>query len=218
MLKILPLLIIFFVPKVFPHDGGVAVGNGGDVVMCQGETSYVSLDYLLAREEFGYDVKLVKTKGLEASLNRIYSMLVQKLPSLAPSFKEYRTQILNTDPSKRYLWKARNWIDDVDDEDAKRLPWHCHNWNGSMHGRQIIVRKALPSGQVVFEYDRSLYNEMKNSSRQLSFILVHEWLWNHTSRASHNRRVNYFLHANFMEQLSSQEVQERVLDYGLILN
>lgn len=218
MLKLAFTVFLFFSLRTLATDGGVTVGNGGDLIRCSSETSYWSLDYVLGRDHFGTKVKIVsRHHDLDDLMNRIEKLLLQKVPSLAASFSEFHSQLLNRDPSLRYLWVPKNFIDEIDDEDAKYIPFPCRNSTSPISGRQAVVRRMQPSGQVIFYYDRDAFYLIKDSSLHRSFVFVHEWLWNHTRRASHNRLVNYFLHSTLMDQLPAEEVQRRLRGYGLVI-
>ncbi len=61
--------------------GGVAVGNGGDVIMCSTEVTFKSLDYALTVNNFGNNIEIPSPQSYRESLTRIESLLKLSSPT-----------------------------------------------------------------------------------------------------------------------------------------
>ncbi len=199
------------------------VRNGGRVTRCSGNSNFQSLDYIFAKEFIdNKKVLLPKVTSVEQSLERIAGLLIQKLPTLSDSFREFISLIGNQDPSKKYLWKvSKTGLYELDDEAYQNIPYQCRK-NDKIEIEQAIVRSntgssRTKSDQIIFEFDSNIISEMKvNSPQQLSFLLVHEWLWNYTSSFEQNRKVDFLLHSYSLDELSSADANIVLQTLGLV--
>lgn len=175
---------------------GSETRNGGDVVIC-GDGQKYSLDYVLA----GYDTELTLAKVVAPydSLYRIQKLIDEKLPELSESFSTYINSFGNTDitQDKTYIWvNTDDDLPDIQDEDFHIFPKSCtRSGPNPVLIKQAVIRTRFTGDPSIIFYtnDHALENL---DGMQLSFVLVHEWLWSFTDRASVNRQVNYFLHSS----------------------
>ncbi|MBC7467645.1 MAG: hypothetical protein H7256_16760 [Bdellovibrio sp.] len=200
--------------------GPRVTGNGGDVIRCFDSEKLFSLDYILTVGLLGKDIAPVKVNNLNLSLARISNLIKNKLPELSPSFEKFIYDYKNQqDFSKKYIWiQTKEGLDEISDENFVQdpVPTTCRRYlNGTVAISQAVVRTELKNGKVYFEYDASLLNRL--SKLQLSFVLVHEWLWDLSSSASNNRKINFFLHSNLIDQVSASEASAQLAQFGFIL-
>ena len=215
MLKFLCILILNFSFLTTVQAGGFFVGNdGGLAVRCSGEMEMKSYDYMIGRMLYGKKLRVPRLP-LDQSLKRISRLLGQKAPQLHDSFQEFVELLGNTDYSKRYVWKKSYYELTQTNRDHFSLPSTCRSSYGAVEISQAIVRKAKSSGQVVFEYDDDVVLMIGRTSLQMSFLIVHEWLWSLTRNPETNIRINYFLHSILVEQMSSQEVALKFKEFAL---
>lgn len=216
MMKFLILLSILL-PFQFATAGGVHVGNGGNVVRCQGETSFQSLEYVMTKNMYGYQITPVPAHSLTDSLTRIGTLIEAKLPQFSLAFNEYVAQYKNTERHKTYVWNAKP-IDVVYDG-IIWLPYWCNNSHGTAEIVQAVVRTTRPNAKeetlVNFDYDFKVLAELeKSSSVQMSFLVVHEWIWNLTNDRIKNRELDFFLHSPLLETMTAEEANDELVRLG----
>ena len=217
-LKLLTLIVVLICQNSLA--GGFSVGGGGNVVQCAGQPWTYSFDYVLTKGMWGPQVKTVPITTISKSLQRIGNLLEQKIPELSASFVEFSQQIKNEDTSKRYVWKpARGTLYSIE-EDLPNLPRWCL-LNGGAIINQVIVRtqsgdERKSKEQVFLDYDAGIISILeRNNLSQLSFLLVHEWLWNYTADPVTNRQLNYFLHSDLFTNMTAQQAQVQIRKLGI---
>jgi hypothetical protein len=99
----------------------------------------------------------------------------------------------------------------IRDEALERLlPTNCYRLfsdGGEPDIAQTVVRKR--KGRfILYSYDPDFLRELAYRPYQLSFLMVHEWLWDHMSSAEAIRRVVRFFHSKNIEGLSAAEIRE----------
>jgi hypothetical protein len=206
---------------------GNGVGNGGDAVDCRTSPNnpfagYQSLDFLVQ-----YDPALppVSVPDLESSLRRIEEGLRRNLPELLSDFQEFKQNIFNeTDFQKKRVWeKAPFGLFDLKDEELVTLvPENCKT-----DGKTSIVQAAIrvpsslsgrPEDTYVYKYVPEVVDKLKTANPvQLSFLLVHEWLWDFSRNVQRNRRMNYWLHSGRLESWSRDEWVKNLEGIGFTL-
>lgn len=189
---------------------GHEVLNGGDVVHCPSTGTQYSLDYILAKELFP-NVPLANSQSTSESLMRISELIQNKFPYWADDFKQFIAGIDNTSNfSKPYVWKDGPFeLDDIVDEESTRIPgWCALGGIGVPHFSQIVIRNDLSTPRkvkIIYNYDGGLMAALGGT--QKSFVYVHEWLWNVSKNVRNNRKLNYLLHTNYFDQMSTTEVE-----------
>jgi hypothetical protein len=223
-MKTLMMIFVAILISLPAFAGGVIVGNGGDVLRC-GTDGLFSLDYLLTEGARTAPSNLPQPQSLQQSLDRIARLLQEKVPTLAPSFREHVRLLKNHDFTQSAVWEeAANGLIDIQDEEiVSLLPANCLNPDGKAQLIQAIIREfwvfsGRPEGKTLFKYVPQVYNEMESEKPlQLSFLIVHEWLWSHSQNVDRNRRVGHFLHSQAFEQMSSQQVIAQLQGMGLLI-
>lgn len=205
----------------------VEVGNGGDVVLCNGQDGtaqfdgHYSLDYV-ATFDFGNGNRDIVTLPFEEQLDRIEAQLYTKATTYWLSFREFRQFLFNNNIANPYVWRGHPYglIKITDENLAHLLPPYCYSRNArdELDVIQAVVRETRP-GKVVFNYDPNVTALLRQVPNQLSFLVVHEWLWNFAPNAGVVREINRLLHSDQLEGLSSPALQLIFEEYGLqILN
>lgn len=222
----IPAVLICLLSASFTSAGTADVGNGGDVVVCWGRyfDKFLSLDYVLGKDLF-FKLQIVETKSATKNLERIAKLLTTKVPALDKSFQEFLAQLKNQNSSLKYVWRPTyEDLTDIEDEEFDRFPMGtCADINFQRGGelRQAIVRRAVLDPEynktkIVFLYNQSIYAELeKRHPLQLSFLLIHEWLWNFSTDVKINREVNYFLHSSALEEKKADQVVKALQGLGL---
>lgn len=214
--------IIFFATLLLTvaSIAGHGVRNGGVTVRCPQSGKSFSLDYFLAKGSFTQDTKIVKFRFMNQSLNRIETLLKEKVPELASSFVEfnyYTSNVIN--PNAPYFWKvSSNPLPELDDQDVTSAFDICPEAFNTVPftATQAVIRHDLSTStkfQVTFEYDSQAIKDL--DATQKSFLFVHEWLWNISKDIEQNRKINYFLHSSLLEELSAPEVKQQLKRYGI---
>ena len=100
------------------------------------------------------------------------------------------------------------------------IPTNCRQ-NGKVQIVQAVIRQeskftGRPPGDLVYRFVPAVLDELESKApMQLSFLLVHEWLWDVSKNVDRNRRINRFLHSEALEHLSAEAVQAQLAGLGL---
>jgi hypothetical protein len=227
--KLLFLCLYFSLCLCLPclsYAGG-AVGNGGFGLICRASSENFlngtySLDYVLSLSDAASDKDVVFVKNWQESSERIYQLLTKKVPSLASYFKEFSDAAFNTtDLTATRLWQPAPFgILRLDDQTISTLvPKNCQV-DGETQGIPIVVRQnesfSGTQGHIVYKFIPEVVKSLNQTGGlQLSFLLVHEWLWDISSNLERNRRINRFLHSPQFESMSPKQVEDSLKAMGL---
>jgi hypothetical protein len=219
------LSILFIVTFSLPTWASFSVKNGGDAIVCRRVpgarfVGLYSLDYLLTYSNIR--APLAKVSSWDASADRLKRLMGEKLPELYMSFSEFASQYRNADSTKRYLWLPSTFgLEDLKDEDiVGRLPKNCRLSSSKAKLRQAVIRQpgrvsGRPPAAVTFEYDPNVLKQLEaKDPLQLSFLLVHEWLWSISDNVNVNRQVIRYLHSREMEASSAEKISRDLAGYG----
>ncbi len=210
-------------------SGGSVVENGGDFMKCRGETGSpfdgdFTLDYVLT-----YDAA-VGTAGdpaegtYDALLARISRVIDAKLPELSSSWSGYLALLENRDESAVRIWRASSSaLADLQDEALVReLPTNClveREGRNVPDLKQMVRRRYYVDTNVLkifYEYDRDAFASAKgNNALQLSYLTVHEWLWDFVREPYANRWINRLLHSPRVETMTANAVRDVLRSYGV---
>lgn len=216
---------LFLITSVFSNAwaGGVGVGNGGDSVFCSPSSDdnlngYYSLDYLMTLNGAGIS-NAVDVNTSDESLTRIKTLLETKYPALAVSFENFLKESRNvSDWTQPRIWLASaHGLLDINDEQIKRaLPAHCgqSSTTEKVSVIQTVVRIEKPS-IIQYEFDAKIIAELAKRPLQYSFLLVHEWLWDHTDDPQIIRWANQFLHSSHAAELTAEDFQKSLNAIGI---
>lgn len=205
---------------------GGEVGNGGDSVECiQSGASpfsgFYSLDYLLTYRHDNDNRDVVNVNSWEESRQRLLSLFAAKAPDLGRLFSKFVAELDNhSDYLRPYIWQeaAYGLIPFDDQRMVRRLPTNCQQVDsGQVNVIQSVMRRKRP-GTIVFQYDPTIYSELsRHYPLQLSFLLVHEWLWDLTSDVEVVREADRFLHSSNADILSAADFEQSLTNMGIDL-
>ncbi len=225
----------FIAVKNSPASAAFKVGHGGDFVHCTASRDNFlkgdySLDYLLTLDSKTDSSSVAPVTTWQASLQRMQTLLDEKVPSLGASLREFVPTILNkSDLTMSKIWEPAPFglvdikdeyvasegsgslgsVDLVDDFIAAQLPDNC-KVNGVVKLMQAVIRldpAFTGSGKkVIFKYLPDVIDEAQQKSPlQLSYLFVHEWLWDLSSNVERNRRMNKLFHSVEFTRMSAEE-------------
>lgn len=206
---------------------GTEIRGGGDAVRCIASTENslkgtYSLDYLLTKSSAtSADIAPASTVG--ASLARIQAILERKLPKLGLSLKNYNAVIDNyTDFTRSRVWIASDSLVNIGDEDLLVTgPVNCQksDRSGKLDLVQAVSRiQDLNTHFVRYYFDQSVVTELERAGPvQLSFLYVHEWLWDFylPERVNNSRLVNRLLHSKQLDSLSAHDLWVSLRNLGV---
>ncbi len=182
---------------------GGDVGNGGGFAQCS-DKKYYSYDYLMTlngshgEEDVSISFREFATV-IGAQLKRL------KDP-LAADFETFIATMFTQNTGAKYQWFSRSqlplmWEPDIE----SNLPLNCRK-------RVQAVYYFAPGGvsYASYTYDPkviAMLQAQSNANLQLSFLWVHEWLWNHFSRGDFKKLAlfNRLLHSHRFLSMSSSE-------------
>lgn len=208
--------------------------GGGDLVYCrpQSEVSRFSglytLDYLLSREDdFNENENEFfrfsnHAKGTDNILQNVLTKLELVSPQAAKSFNSFISLVENRDWSIDIqddqfvrVWEPKSRLLDYKDEDFIRdLPSNCYRDDGKLDVSQVVLREDINSN-IIYHYNRNLFNQLKASPLQMSYLLVHEWLRDYTVSTSSIRRVVQYLHSQEFFDHPAYEAHSAIRRMGI---
>lgn len=188
--------------------------GGGDLVYCRPQpelsrfAGFYTLDYLLTREDdfnenesefFRFSNRM---RAADSILKEIQARIEAMSPQAGRSFTSFMALVENRDWSVPVeedqfvrVWEPKSKLLDYKDEDFIRdLPENCNRTDGKLDIFQVVLREDINSN-IIYHYNRGLFNQLKASPLQLSYLLVHEWLRDYTVSTASIRRVVQYLHS-----------------------
>lgn len=228
MRNMILFLMIFFSSQIFAAAGMMINGDGrggGDVVQCYDNqdisrySGLYSLDYLLTREnDFNENSSehfrfANYRSGVDIAFE-IATKLEEVSPRASKSLLSFLGLVENTDWANNdkdsdvfRIWIPAPRLKDYKDEDfINELPQNCYRDDGNMNIMQLILREDVNSN-ILYHYNKKLFNELAGTPLQMSYLLIHEWLRDYTVHASVIRRVTNFLHSqDFFEGQTYQSL------------
>ncbi len=227
MKALLSLALATFLASTTHAAAGGYVGNGGDGIECRKDPAnrfdgIYALDYLVTLPTLVGDDGLSPVASWSTSETRIKKLLRKNVPSLAQSFEHFAGLIYNTSYAEDRVWESSPFgLMKLDDQRLTSLiPANCKKGADPMV-MQAVIRlyegySGTRPGHFVYKYDPNLLAQISGQDPlQLSFLFVHEWLWDISPNVERNRRVNRFLHSKEIETLSPAEVVAELTGMGL---
>lgn len=205
---------------------GFSVGNGGDVVVCNGSDGVLQ-EGVYARDYLLSDASLIQrahVSSLEESFARIQKILHNASPILEASLQEFAADWMNSfNYSERRVWEPAPFgLAPLSyAESFLTLPKSCLLESGEPHFVQAVIRvfaepAGLPSEKRLYKYDPNILNALKETEpEQLSFLAIHEWLWEFSHEVEVNRRINVFLHRANLETMDPEQLRDQLKQRGL---
>ncbi len=207
---------------------GFEVGNGGDVVNCAAQSANLpaglySLDYLVSSAAAGSFRERLQ-QSFEEYVSETEALLHDKLPELATDFSIFRENFLNTeDYTRAHVWEPVAYkLKDLKDEGLiETLPSGCINAStGLPELIQAVIRtrrntSGSSSSQRIYKFVPEVLNEIKEQAPlQLSYLFMHEWLWDHSHIVERNRRLVAYFHSQLFAEQSREEALDQLKGMG----
>jgi hypothetical protein len=184
-------------------EGG-AVGNGGGFAACPDRLLY-AYDYLLTLDHS------VGSERIAADLNSDLLFIGQQLTRLndpwADEFKYFTSLIYLQKSGAKFQWFTQSPLPLMWEPDLNRtLPSQCQQRTQAVY--YFAPFEGVPYAS--YKYDPkvlSLVQAQTNGNQQISYLWVHEWLWNHFSRPDFLKLAvfNRLLHSSRLETMTSGE-------------
>lgn len=205
----------------------VDVGNGGDSIDCHADSNSrfegaYALDYLLTYRASNDNADIVPAQSWQSSLARIAGILNTKAPKLGRSLSAFAALVKNTDPRRDRVWREAPFgLVKLDDQSiVEHVPPNCMSHNEVMVVQAVIRLSpgisGLPPPKLAYSYVPRVFDQLEAQAPvQLSFLLVHEWLWDLSMNVVANRQINRFLHSSELDDLSAEEIVSRLEAYGI---
>jgi hypothetical protein len=182
---------------------GGDVGNGGGFALCQ-DGRYYSYDLLITSQIRTQDRQVSDTVQ---NLQFIYSQLKRLQDPLAEDFKEFFATMYKQIPGNRFQWFVRSnlpllWEPGLD----SLLPSQC----GKRKQAATYFDRTDSIPYASYTYDRDFIaqvNAQPGGPLQVSYLWVHEWLWNHFRREQFQNLAvfNRLLHSQSLGTMSAAE-------------
>lgn len=209
----------------------VVVGNGGDAVLCEGASDnpdkgefngLYSLDYLLSFP--GRNDELVSWSSLDEGWRELESLVIRIMPEHRRSFQDFRHWYRNeVNLRAPRLWEAAPFgLVPLEDEGmVSQLPNDCRKHGQSQIVQAVVRQDPEFSGtsKLIYKFVPAVLDDLEaNDPRQLTFLLIHEWLWDLSPNVDQNRRLNRFLHDKATYSMDTAEAREVVEGLGFRLS
>lgn len=210
------------------ESGGSVVSGGGDFLRCRPAAGspyngLYMLDYAVTYDLHDGTSQDPAETSFDALMARTTKIVDEKLPELSASWRTYAALVQSGDPSKPRRWTAANNLTDLHDEALPReLDANCmvERDGKSVPDLTQMVRRSFYVGgqglQITYEYNLPLFDAAKASNAlQLSYLVVHEWLWDFIREPNANRLINRLIHSRSVETMTPGQVRTFLQSKGV---
>jgi hypothetical protein len=183
-----------------------------------------ALDFVLTTFTEAAKQELVTPTDWESSKLRIHRILASNLPGLVSSFDEFAEALPDFENGSEQRSRTRRfWKNDtslhlkmpLEADLYPLLPKNCtspayppgHNVLFFPQILQTVVRQETSEAIMYYFHPLLLKMYAKQMPLQLSFLLIHEWLWDLTSDGEVNRRLDYFIHSRQFEAVDEDQFE-----------
>lgn len=202
-LQVLLTTLIF--PLSSSYAGGNGVSNGGGFAQCPDQQFY-SYDYLLTLK-YRQSGQEVPVRDLQTSLRRISSQLNRLHDPLAKEFDQFIAMMYTQTPGAPYQWFQRANLRLLYGPDLRQaLPSECHLRQQAVYFTAPF--RGVPYSAYVYDPDLiRLVLSQQNGALQVSYLWVHEWLWNYFDQVDFVKLAtfNRLLHSKKLTNMSPEE-------------
>lgn len=208
----LSLIVVVLIAASGAH-AGQEVGNAGGFALCT-DGKYYSYDYLISEKNtFG---PLRTGMSSHQHLTYIRSQLVRLQDPMLIGFDEFMSSMFTQDPRKKFQWFMRTNLPLLYEPGLTQLlPPNCKTRKQAAYFFGALQGKVSAS----YSYDLPFLKQVEaqpDGGLQVSFLLVHEWLWNYfpPQKFDHLAMFNRFLHTQALSQITKTQfnaIKEQLL-------
>lgn len=185
--------------------GGSVVGNGGGFGLCP-DQKYYFYDYLFTYgHSYGSEIEISST---DESLKMILQTLRRYQEPFAEDLDIFIKELFSNSGTK-YRWLPRSPLQVVSSGLVNRLlPAECKKVQAILFFQPFEV--TAPSR---YYFDLNLLSEVQaqaGGSLQVSYLLIHEWLWNYfpSSQGLELAQFNRLLHSKVFHTLEADSYEK----------
>lgn len=203
MKKIILILLLSLTPLL--HAGGNGVGNSGGFILCADQQLY-SYDYVIARKNKTSSADHYE-KEVSGYLQHISNQLKRLNDPLAKEFNLFVDAMFTQKAGSLYQWFERSPLQLMWEPGLEGLfPADCKTRKQAVYNFQTMPGIAT----ISYVYDPKLIDQVlrqKDGALQISYLWVHEWLWNYFSRetAVEMAYFNRLLHSEALMQMTPEQ-------------
>ena len=201
------ILILFLFSQQIYATVGQEIGNGGGFARCA-DGKYYSYDYILsAKSSFG---SIQTGLNLNQRLQQISKNLHRLNEPLVKEFDEYMYLLFQQIPKSKFQWLPQQNLQMVWDPDLDRqLPLQCKTRKQAV----VFMSGGAQLPYVGYYFDPVIIQQVRSQPEgdlQVSFLSVHEWLWNYFLRPNFLKLAyfNRLLHSDKLGSMTQQEYLE----------
>jgi hypothetical protein len=209
-----------------PALAGFRVGNGGDLIECSDNPASefrgrYSLDWLATYRKSNANADLIPERDWQTILSDIGRRLAEVAPEAGARFENYRQLIYNQDPSKKRIWEEASFglVDVKDEQLSHLLPRNCLRPDGKLAIIQAVIRTTSTqineNTPVFYRYSPDAIQSVHDRPLQISFLMVHEFLWDLSNDVQRNRSAVRYLHSKSFFEDSIGDVRMALQNLGV---
>ncbi len=209
-----------------PAHAGFRVGNGGDLIECGHEPNSefqgrYSLDWLATYRRSTANSDLIAERDWQSVLGDIGQRLLEVAPEAGSRFESYRQMIFNQDPAKLRIWEEASFglVDIKDEQLSHILPPNCVRPDGKLAIIQTVIRTTSTqineNTPVFYRYSPDALESVRDRPLQISFLMVHEFLWDLSNDVQRNRSAVRYLHSRRFFEDSIPDVRMAIQNLGV---
>lgn len=192
----------------FKLHAGQEIGNGGGFCLFSDRNYYMYDQIITTKNPFGES-----RKGLTYAQNLqiIRTQLARLHEPHVKEFDLFITTLFTQKKGNLFQWLSRTNLPLMWEPDLETLlPRQC------LQRRQAAMYFQSPSnfgGTIAIGFDAPLLAQIQNQpdgGLQLSYLIVHEWLWHFFSRTTYEKMATYnrLLQSQMLNTISEQEYQK----------
>ena len=190
--------------QIMQIASGSRVGNGGDVLKCG--SNMLVLDYYQAAKFGKNEFEIYPYGSNMEAVNSITQKLKHTFPKLGQSLEKFYLNFKTREKfNESVFWVPEEELINIKDEVLMSKIKDCVLV-------QAVIR--LKTHRTIYFFNRNIMDNLKKSKSQLSWMLVHEWLWDYIDNANDLRDLNHYLHSRLFLDAKEEEIKEYLNKFG----